>query len=46
MYRGSDWVAPTRTSIASEEKRAPSYPDKVSTDLPDLWPDWDPPAFR
>ena len=28
------------------EKRAPSYPDKVSTDLPDLWPDWSPPTFR
>jgi enoyl-CoA hydratase/carnithine racemase len=28
------------------EKRAPSYPDKVSTDLPDLWPDWSPPEFR
>jgi len=28
------------------EKRAPNYPDKVSTDLPDLWPDWSPPTFR
>jgi enoyl-CoA hydratase/carnithine racemase len=28
------------------EKRAPSYPDKVSADLPDLWPDWSPAEFR
>jgi len=28
------------------EKRAPQYPDQVSTDLPDLWPDWSPPEFR
>jgi len=28
------------------EKRAPNYPDKVSADLPDLWPDWSPPTFR
>ncbi|MDO8294847.1 MAG: crotonase/enoyl-CoA hydratase family protein [Caulobacter sp.] len=23
------------------EKRQPAYPDKVSTDLPDIWPYWD-----
>jgi len=27
------------------EKRAPIYPDQVSTDLPDIWPDWSPPKF-
>ena len=28
------------------EKRPPNYPDKVSTDLPDIWDHWTPPAFR
>lgn len=28
------------------EKRAPSYPNKVSSDLPDVWPEWEPPQFR
>jgi len=28
------------------EKRAPSYPDKVSTDLPDFFPWWDEPAYK
>ncbi len=28
------------------EKRPPAFPNKVSTDLPDIWPDWDPPQFR
>ena len=28
------------------EKRAPSYPDKVSTDLPDFFPWWDEPVYR
>ncbi len=28
------------------EKRAPSYPNKVSSDLPDIWPDWEEPEFR
>ena len=27
------------------EKRAPKYPDRVSTDLPDIWPHWEPPRF-
>ncbi len=27
------------------EKRPPNYPDKVSTDLPDIWPHWTPPTF-
>ena len=28
------------------EKRAPVYPDKVSTDLPDFFPWWDEPVYR
>ncbi|HEX4180716.1 MAG TPA: crotonase/enoyl-CoA hydratase family protein [Caulobacteraceae bacterium] len=27
------------------EKRAPAYPDRVSSDLPDIWPSWAPPEF-
>jgi enoyl-CoA hydratase/carnithine racemase len=27
------------------EKRAPAYPNKVSSDLPDIWPNWKPPEF-
>jgi enoyl-CoA hydratase/carnithine racemase len=27
------------------EKRAPHYPDRVSTDLPDIWPHWKTPDF-
>ncbi len=28
------------------EKRAPVYPDKVSTDMPDFFPWWDEPAYK
>ncbi|MCK5908532.1 MAG: crotonase/enoyl-CoA hydratase family protein [Caulobacter sp.] len=28
------------------EKRAPVYPNKVSSDLPDIWPEWVDPEFR
>jgi enoyl-CoA hydratase/carnithine racemase len=36
-----------REGIASFlEKRAPSYPDKVSTDLPDFFPWWDEPVYK
>jgi enoyl-CoA hydratase/carnithine racemase len=28
------------------EKRPAQFPDRVSTDLPDIWPDWTPPTFR
>ena len=28
------------------EKRAPVYPDKVSSDLPDIWPEWGEHPFR
>jgi enoyl-CoA hydratase/carnithine racemase len=27
------------------EKRPPQYPDKVSSDLPDIWPHWQAPEF-
>jgi len=27
------------------EKRPPNYPDKVSSDLPDIWPHWTKPTF-
>jgi enoyl-CoA hydratase/carnithine racemase len=27
------------------EKRPPAYPDRVSTDLPDIWPHWKAPTF-
>jgi enoyl-CoA hydratase/carnithine racemase len=27
------------------EKRPPNYPDKVSQDLPDIWPQWTAPTF-
>ena len=28
------------------EKRAPAFPDKVTADLPDIWPQWSAPQFR
>jgi enoyl-CoA hydratase/carnithine racemase len=28
------------------EKRAPAFPDTVSADLPDVWPQWSAPTFR
>ena len=28
------------------EKRPPNFPDKVSKDLPDVWPQWRAPTFR
>jgi enoyl-CoA hydratase/carnithine racemase len=28
------------------EKRPPAFPDKVSADLPDIWPQWSAPHFR
>jgi enoyl-CoA hydratase/carnithine racemase len=45
QYRGRAEDAREGVS-AFLEKRAPNYPNKVSTDLPDLWPDWSPPEFR
>lgn len=36
-----------REGVASFlEKRQPTYPDKVSTDLPDVWPYWVQPEFK
>ena len=29
----------------TREKRPPHYPDRVSTDLPDVWDHWTPPTF-
>jgi enoyl-CoA hydratase/carnithine racemase len=28
------------------EKRPPAFPNRVSADLPDIWPDWEPPQFK
>jgi hypothetical protein len=28
------------------EKRQPAYPNKVSSDLPDIWPYWETPKFK
>ena len=28
------------------EKRLPRYPDKVSTDLPNIWEHWSAPRFQ
>ena len=45
MARGASGDA--REGVTSFlEKRAPSYPNKVSTDLPDIWPEWKEPEFR
>ncbi|MDB5467023.1 MAG: enoyl-CoA hydratase/isomerase family protein, partial [Phenylobacterium sp.] len=36
-----------REGVASFlEKRPAHYPDRVSSDLPDIWPDWNAPTFR
>lgn len=45
MARGAQGDA--REGVSSFlEKRAPVYPDKVSADLPDIWPYWDEPDFK
>ncbi|HYE46346.1 MAG TPA: crotonase/enoyl-CoA hydratase family protein [Caulobacter sp.] len=45
MFRGAQGDA--KEGVTSFlEKRAPSYPNKVSEDLPDIWPDWEEPEFR
>ena len=45
MARGAS--ADAREGVTSFlEKRTPSYPNKVSTDLPDIWPEWKPREFR
>ncbi|MBS0334472.1 MAG: crotonase/enoyl-CoA hydratase family protein [Proteobacteria bacterium] len=28
------------------EKRDAKFPNRVSTDIPDIWPDWEPPLYR
>jgi len=39
-------AADAREGVASFlEKRPPNYPDKVSKDLPDIWPHWTAPTF-
>ena len=44
LYRGRS--ADTREGVASFlEKRPPDFPDRVSADLPDLFPDWVDPDF-
>ena len=40
-------MADAREGVTSFlEKRPANYPDKVSSDLPDIWDHWDAPAFR
>ena len=44
MYRGrSEDAKEGVTSFL--EKRPAHFPNKVSTDLPDVWPDWIDPQF-
>ncbi len=39
-------MADAREGVTSFlEKRPPVYPDKVSSDLPDIWPQWQAPEF-
>lgn len=45
MARGAS--ADAREGVTSFlEKRTPSYPNKVSSDLPDIWPEWKRREFR
>lgn len=45
MARGAS--ADAREGVTSFlEKRTPEYPNKVSTDLPDIWPEWKAREFR
>ncbi|HEX5776415.1 MAG TPA: crotonase/enoyl-CoA hydratase family protein [Caulobacteraceae bacterium] len=45
MARGAS--ADAREGVTSFlEKRTPSYPNKVSSDLPDIWPEWKEREFR
>jgi enoyl-CoA hydratase/carnithine racemase len=44
-FRGAQGDA--REGVSSFlEKRPPVFPDKVSKDLPDIWPQWTAPTFR
>ena len=45
LYRGrSDDVREGVTSFL--DKRSPEFTDRVSEDLPELFPDWEDPEFR
>ncbi|HEY1427425.1 MAG TPA: crotonase/enoyl-CoA hydratase family protein [Caulobacteraceae bacterium] len=45
QYRGAQ--ADVREGVSSFlEKRPPQFPDRVSADLPDIWPQWSAPTFR
>lgn len=45
MFRGAQGDA--KEGVTSFlEKRAPQYPNSVSADLPDIWPDWVQPEFK
>jgi len=45
QFRGAS--ADAREGVTSFlEKRPPAFPNKVSSDLPDIWPDWQEPEFR
>ena len=37
---------PAKASPRSWRSAPPVFPDKVSTDLPDIWPQWTAPTFR
>lgn len=40
-------MADAREGVTSFlEKRPPAFPDKVSSDLPDIWPNWKTPQFE
>jgi enoyl-CoA hydratase/carnithine racemase len=43
MGRSADAVEGVTSFL---EKRPPAFSLKVSEDLPDLFPEWDPPSFR
>jgi enoyl-CoA hydratase/carnithine racemase len=45
QYRGAQGDAKEGVT-AFLEKRQPTYPDKVSKDLPDIWANWTQPTFR
>ncbi|MDB5431395.1 MAG: enoyl-CoA hydratase [Caulobacter sp.] len=45
QYRGAQGDAKEGVT-AFLEKRQPTYPDKVSKDLPDIWANWKQPTFR
>jgi enoyl-CoA hydratase/carnithine racemase len=45
MFRGAQGDA--KEGVTSFlEKRAPQYPNSVSSDLPDIWPEWVEPEFQ